>query len=580
MKTLYDALERYAKSLSDADYAQLKTALIRYVIPGWGGPKLSGARTTAKELEAGIQYMKAAPAGRLRDALKIQESVFKEVGAPGSSRRNYRYQLGRFIEWAKGNGLVVEDDQATTLSKTTSEIQFRNREFPRETAFEYRKRMGVNRVAGKTIVLRSVGDELSQQIESYREFRLTHVRECTFNSDLRLLKRYLGWICEGKKISDSLITINHAIPFVKLRYSEDNFSDSKNAFMQATIAEKQAMKEAERLAQEVVCSVEEYRATASKMSYQSSTRIVIALINLSKWIYKDETQANFIDIPICARLGELKRCYVKASKNEPCAVPYALKSADWSELPDVIEHLKKEADADKSSGGRCRDKRSIGISIQRLLVFSLFVAIPPRRSRVIAELELGRTLQKGKVDSRSGFTPESLLKPEEGIKWCITLSPKDYKTGKTYGSQSFEINNMPYGDGTFLYDYIDKWMNEYRPLFQPDHNRIFVSHRSHKYQVVGGPISVTTVKGIVSGATLKSIGRPISPKEFRKMFVSYISNRSDMSEADLEAAARAMAHSRQMQMKVYDQVTSEARLATGMGLAERLWKEVSQAKNS
>jgi len=64
------------------------------------------------------------------------------------------------------------------------------------------------------------------------------------------------------------------------------------------------------------------------------------------------------------------------------------------------------------------------------------------------------------------------------------------------------------------------------------------------------------------------------------MFVSYISNRSDMSEADLEAAARAMAHSRQMQMKVYDQVTSEARLATGMGLAERLWKEVSQAKNS
>jgi hypothetical protein len=430
MKTLYDALERYSKSLSDADYAQLRTALIRYVIPGWGGPKLSGARTTVKELEAGIQYMKTTPLGGLRDALKVQESVFKEVGAPGSSRRNYRYQLGRFIEWAKGNGLVIEDNQAT-LSKTTCEIQFRNREFPRETAFEYRKRMGVNGVVGRTIVLRNIGDELSQQIESYREFRLTHVRECTVDCDLRLLKRYLGWICEEKRISDSLITINHALPFVKLRYSEDDFSDSENSFMQVTIAEKQALKEADKLAQEVVCSVERYRATASKMSYQSSTRIVITLINMSKWIYKDETQANFIDIPICVRLSELKHRYVKASKNEPCAVPYALKSADWSELPDVVEQLKKEADADKSSSGKCRDKRSIGSSIQRLLVFSLFVAIPPRRSRVIAELELGRTLQKGKVDSRSGFTPASLLKPEEGIKWCVTLSPKDYKTGKT-----------------------------------------------------------------------------------------------------------------------------------------------------
>jgi hypothetical protein len=362
----------------------------------------------------------------LRDALKVQESVFKEVGAPGSSRRNYRYQLGRFIEWAKENGFAIEDNQAA-FSETNCEIQFRNREFPRETASEYRKRMGVNRIPGRTIILKNIGDELSQQVESYREFRLTHVRECTVNCDLRLIKRYLGWICEKKEISDSLITIYHALPLVKMRYSEDDFSGSENAFMQAAIAEKQAVKEAERLAQEVVCSVEEYRATASKMSYQSSTRIVIALIILAKWIYKDETQANFIDIPICVRLSELKHSYVKASKNEPCAIPYALKSADWSELPDVVEHLKKEADTEKISGGKYRDKRSIGISIQRLIVFSLFVAIPPRRSRVIAELELGRTLQKGKVDSRSGYTPESLLKPEEEIKWCITLSPKDYK---------------------------------------------------------------------------------------------------------------------------------------------------------
>ena len=413
-----------------------------------------------------------------------------------------------------------------------------------------------------------------------KKFRLTQVRAITASNDLRVLKRYLGWLTKDKGIDESAITLDDAFPFVKLRYSEDDFLNDSDPFLQAAIAEKKAFKKADASAQQVVEEVERYRSIGSKLSNRSAARIIASFMNYVKWRYRHETSSRFTDIPLYARLSELKNAYAKAGKNEPSIVPYALKSAHWSELPEVLHRLKLEADAHKFDDGGPRPQQSIARSIQRLLIISLFVAIPPRRSRVIAELELGRTFQRGKVDPQAGYIPESLLATSEDVRWCITLGPEDYKTGKSYGSQSFEINDMKFNDGTSLYRYIDQWINEYRLLFKPSHQRLFLSLHARGEAACGRPISATSVYATVTNTTLRILGKPIAPKEFRKMFVSYISNRTDMSEADLEAAAKAMAHSRKMQMQVYDQVTSEARLATGMSLADRLWTEVSQVSKS
>ena len=48
------------------------------------------------------------------------------------------------------------------------------------------------------------------------------------------------------------------------------------------------------------------------------------------------------------------------------------------------------------------------------------------------------------------------------------------------------------------------------------------------------------------------IGIPVSPKEFRKMYVTFLKD-SGASEAELEGAAWMMQHSRLMQSKIYDQ---------------------------
>lgn len=571
MEALYDILHIYSKELSSADYAQLKTALVRYVVPGWGGPKPEGARIRPEELDLGIQYLKTISAARLKEALKTQESVFEELGASKSSRRNYRYQLNRFINWAVANRFLASDDE-TLQEAETVEIRFRSGEQPKETALNYRTRLGVSRPRGNIIALKHIGADLNQQLADYKAFRLTHVREITVQADLQVLKRYLGWLAREKGIIEESIALDHGLPFVKLRYDEDDFADSVDPFMQAAIAEKKAFKRADEVAREVVEDFEKYRSLESQMRFRSAARIVTCLMNVVKWIYRHETKANFKDVPLYVRLGELKHRYAQAGKSEAPTVAYSLKSADWSDLPRVLEQLKREADAQKLHDGRPRPKIAIARSVQKLLIFAFFVAIPPRRNRVIAELELGRTLRRGRVDPRSGYIPESLLSSGEIAKWCITLSPEDYKTGKSYGSQSFEVNDMTFADGTTLYTYIARWIDEYRQLFNPVHNRLFVALNSNgKKKLAGRPISRATIYSTLTQATLRILGKPIAPKEFRKMFVSHISNRRDISEADLEAAARAMAHSRKMQMEVYDQVTSEARLATGMGLADRLW---------
>jgi hypothetical protein len=515
MKTLYDALKVYSKELSEADYAQLKTTLVRYVVPGWGGPKPKGSRATTKELELGIKFTKTIPIEKLGQASEIQEAVFDKVGASKSSRRNYRYQLGRFVDWAKQQGILPLPEEASEETGHPN-FRFRDREHPRETPTEYRKRTGISRVKGKTFMLKEMGAKMNEQFEQYKKSRLAFVMDITVHNDIQSLRRYLGWSAQELQVPESSITMDHAIPYVKLRYDENDFADHPDPLSQAALAEKKALREADIAAREVAENVERYRTTASTISYRSAKRLLVVLMNFTKWVSRDETRADFTDIPIIIHLRELKKGYAEAAKDEGPAVPYALKSVDWSELPTVIRYLKQTADASKGYSGKPRALRSIGGDIQRLLVVSLLVAVPPRRNRVIAELELGRTLQKGKVDPRFGFIPESQLPPLEKAKWCVTLGPKDYKTGRVYGPQSFEINNMPYIDGTTIYDYLNKWINVYRPLFEPCHNRLFVTTRSRGKRPFGTPISSATIGMIVNNATLKALENPSRRKSSAK----------------------------------------------------------------
>lgn len=573
METVYDVLVAYSQKKSDADFKQVRTALLRYVIPGWGGPAPFGLRMKEHDIQIGMSYLKKINVGRLADALKVQEQVFNEQKASHASRRNYRYHLSCLINYYESSIEILSISNSTE-SKAKQKYRFHSPSGQsKERPGDYHKRLGVKQDKGETLALRD--EELNplvrQQLADYKIFRLKELRLASFKREIPTIKRVLGWLHHRKGIPIDELTLESIVPFKKIHYREIDFLDQRDPFQKAAVAEKKAIYEANLLAKSVVDTIDEYKETASTMKGSAAASMMTVLIGLAKWIYRNETEENFLDIPILVQLRNLSRKYHEQAKQEGSRIPYSLKSVPWQEMFRLLKVLKFEADTAIRYRGVKRTQAAVAESVQRLLVVSFFVAMPPRRPRVIAELEVGRTLQRGRVNVKEGmFIPESLLKPGEEVKWCIVLGPKDYKTGKIYGRQSFEVNNLDFEDGTTLYSYLDSWLSKYRSIKSSTGNNLFVIARG-KY--TGFPATTSTVRHILENTTLRILGRPIPPKELRKMFVSYISNRPDISEADLEAAARAMGHSREMQMNVYDQVTSETRLAAGMELAQRLWIE-------
>ena len=431
--------------------------------------------------------------------------------------------------------------------------------------------MGVTRSLPRQVALSKRGKKLEEEIAAFREWRKTQARDVTIDWSIHTVSMLLGWFAWEHGIPEDHISLQDLFPFTRIHYDESEFEHCESPMLESVIAEKKAAKIAKAESDLLIERIQAYfnafpdTKSITRMSYLTH------YINFASWVYREETQAeDFSDIPMVCRIRDLRLRYKKLSKNESPRVPYSLKSVEWPELFRVALILKKEADTLRKRNHTKRPETSVGASIQKLIIFSLFLVMPPRRSRVIVELSLGRTLQKGRVKAGIGFVPETILAKGENPVWCLVLDPKDYKTGDKYGSQAFEINNIPYGDGTFFYDYLNQWINYYRPLFQPNHNYVFLKTKFS----VGDPPKRQTIYDIVQHATLRVLGIPVAPKEIRKIFVSYISQRHDLSEADMESAARAMGHSRKTQMDVYDQVTSEIRLATAQDLTSRLWQGV------
>jgi hypothetical protein len=202
---------------------------------------------------------------------------------------------------------------------------------------------------------------------------------------------------------------------------------------------------------------------------------------------------------------------------------------------------------------------AIAVDLQKLLVIGLFCFIPPERNRTITELEIGRTLIRGTLDNGLFVPMDEMISPEKA-KWFIKLSPEDYKTGKFYQDYCAPIDDIQLSNGKTFYGYIQRWIDEYRPLFDPGHNRLFVKVKTTMGGTSGEPITYRNMTGWVKYLFMKYTGVPVVPQSLRKMYVTFLRN-SGASEAELEAAARAMHHSRAMQAAEYDEQELQDKLA-------------------
>jgi hypothetical protein len=575
---LAEALSNYQSTLSKTESAQVTTAVVRYLVPALNGPKPQGKRMTKREIEAALGYLKTIPLTRLWKALRIIEKGFNMMGASPSSCRNYRSKLEGLIAWCELQGWKPKKNQITSV--TQSQIPHRSL---KEALEERRARFGYRKPKPSILITNEeleLVPELRQELANFSDYCASYLAEASLEKTLRRVKLLLGWRVRYDNITLEELRLTSLIPYVQMKHSlqfiqKNNRELSPDqALIYEAVETRKAYHSCQDKAKEVENWLQHFQLTYGKGDKASTlANTVYAIINLAKYLYQNDTDQkrginSYSDIPIIVRLREICRDLEAKSRFEPESIPYPAKTVPWEELEFFVKTLKEKADATQlcfwspasNSMVRCkREKRQIGQDVQKMILMLLFIILPPRRPGTIRSLELRElsqwepvnTIEQGKELPGQGFVPKNQLPKGEKARWIMRL--RKFKTHSTFGDQNIEIPDCQFEDGSSFYEYLELWINEYRPMFNPVGNNLFVTARIENKQ--GKVITSGSLVKLVKSCTNKYLGVPISPKDFRRMFVTYIYNRHDITEVQRRGFAWMMGHDMKTQQYTYDKTS-------------------------
>ncbi|MBD2075504.1 hypothetical protein H6F86_16695 [Phormidium sp. FACHB-592] len=545
------------------DLGMVQTALVRFTIPGWGGPSPKGARASSTEIQAGLEFLQQISLEQLQNALAVQEQTFNQLAFPKTKQRRPRFYLKKLVDWAAEKGWT---GLKTDAGEQVEIYRFKRRHHRRPHATDTRM---TSRIVKTKYILDKVeiSPKLQSDFDAFTVFLQKHLnhRKITADREVIMLRQIFGWLYRLKNTPLDKLSFEFLIPVVQLRFKLQDFKKAGGDYTRLLAETKMlAREEAQETAKDMLFLINEFLDFYSDL-YQSRSRVIETLVKLAKFLYRNETDSTiaekFNDIPAVINLRKLSAQITKRSKEQPQAVPFEQKSIPWEEVFEVLKKLQKEADLEftyhltgrngrpqkvkRKGGGRAK-------SIQKFLIIALFTVMPPERSRTIRELELGRTLVCG-LSNGSNFIPVEKVQDKKQSKWYIHLSPEDYKTGKAYGEYWGEIPNVKFSEDKTLYYYINLWLNEHRAVLNPQHNFVFTAHN-------GKPIQAGKMWDIVRNVFFRFTGVPVTAKELRRMYVTYLKD-NGASEAELDAAAVAMHHSRRTQSEDYDKQEKQNKVA-------------------
>ena len=559
--TVADIFKDYADYLlaggKKAELANTKTTLIRFTVPGWSNVYPSGTKSTADEMREGLAFLSQVTVEQFKDARSVQEVVFDHLQIDKSRRRKNRSPLNQLVKWAEMQGYFsstnpednIAPEAGAPLSTRSAHGQKRQR--ARDSRLKPRPKAYALGTQPGDYINSALQEQLNELVADIGQRK----RKTSIKSNLQPIKFLLGWLHREKGIPLDRLELESIIPFSPVKPKLNDFKRTKGKDKGAVDVKRYADAkfhlelEAEEGANQAVQRIKAHLDWRGAHPRTDSISIG-AFINLAKFLYRYETETEkFDDIIVIKKLRALRTGYVKLANSTPQSVPHSQKSIPWEEALKVLRAVQQEADSrTRLSRGRPLHETNIARNIQRLLILLLFMASPPDRSRTIYELEVGKTFLFGQ--RKNGvFKPAARMSNPEEAEWYLHLLPADYKTGNTYGEVWDRFPDTPegfLGNGKTLYYYIDLWLNQYRAVFKPTHKCLLTSIKVDK------PLSSNSIYERLREAFFKHTGVPVTPKELRKMYVTYLKD-SGATEAELEAAAARQRHSRKMQSENYDQ---------------------------
>lgn len=609
-KTFFEMLSLYKQKLelkgNSTYFKHLKTALIRFTIPGWGGAKPQSARLSQEEIFVGIEFLKSIDATYIRSAIETQQKVFNELNVSNQSRRLYKHHLKAFVDWVEAEGYLSHQNN---LEENPKKIEKKGKQkYEMQHRFRcigYTYRDSIKKLTDWTnpeVYRLGVieGDYINPTLQAEFENFDVYMRDVLKCKSQETRKRLtitclcflLGFLHRVKRIPLAELKFSLIIPVQNLDPDVRSFA-SYDDYLKAKIEAGQSAKLA---AEKVVGFLYEYwnwrHEESRELAYKTRNTLINAVIRLAKYQYRDQTDrnfnSNFEDVPIIQRLKVLNKDMEDAWNHIPTIEPEK-KMVPWPEVREVLECLRKEADLterwryskkNNKDYSVSRTNRSIAHSLQDFLIIAFFTLIPPDRQRTFRELEFGRTLRNG-IFLNNKFIFKEKMKDPSAARWFIMLDPDDYKTGQTYKYWHSELPDTCFPDGKTFYQYLDRWfypaelaanpvqewvkqdLYNQRAVLNPLHPYCFTRKVSNK-QFTESKMH-TKVTRVFERFKLTSMG----PHMLRHSFTTYL-DEINATDEERKSAAYWMHNSVRTQEEVYTHTKQEIKLRAGIHLMERI----------
>lgn len=570
-------------SQSKAIEAQLTSVLVRFLIPQWGGTPPKGNRATSEEKMAGIDFLKKLPISIIIDSIDTLEKAFEANSIDEKNRRSYRCIYKAFVKWTKENGYSDGEnndnrfEQDPSLFKNKYKVMSNNHGKKNKEPY-----ILMAKDTKKKLVFSSdyINEELKQDIIDYEKFREKKCGKRTIQRDITIIRLMLGWLHRYKNFPLENLRLESIIQHQQLRASIKERKGMSREEVNQKNFDLQEM--AIEVAKENVKLIREYLDFVGGHP-KSRLMNINTFITIAEFIYRNDLDDDkYIDkdsFPIVKRLRKIKEEVAEEVKVIPESINYSGRSIPWVQLMEILNKLRKKANTDfhfiktgEKKYKKQRSQSSIYGDLQDFLSLAFITLLPPDRSRTFYSLEIGRTLIKG-IYKNNIFTPAEKMPEGSEQKWYINLKPLDYKTGKAHGEFLGEIENFAFSDGTYFYDYIQKWIDEGREFGQKcNHNYFFRGKNNYQR------LSVGNWRGRILRIIQAETGVPVPPSIFRKMFVTHI-NESGATDQEKESAAYWMHHSVEMQKKVYNKQSNESKAAPIKNFMKRMNEKNSKNDN-
>ena len=585
-KTVFDAYSSYLEVANDSAKSMLKSILVRFLVPQWGGQVPKGSRATPYEVMAAEEVLRKTPIKFLIGSNLVLEEVF-ELKNVDENRKSFRSFYKKFLGWAEENNYFSVQQQETK-PEPKANLFTRTEKFKRNhhgTDCRDAYALMCSTRGGKLVYEDDyINKKLKVEIEQFQKFRReNNCSTATVKKDTIIIHRKLGWLHRYKGIPLETLSLTNIISYQKLCVSfkeclnSDGSLDMNNLFLKKATTRQAAVE----LSKENIKLIEEYLEFLGGHP-KSKLLVVDTCINVAKFIFRndldDDDYIDESDFPIIRRLNLLSNKLNEKAKKTPPTVSHSQKSVPWELVYPLLEKLRERACEDNytridQNGQEYRNPRlksAVFNDLQLFLSMAFMVLMPPDRSRTFYSLELRKTLVKG-VYENNRFAPEDKLVDKSVSKWYIHLESEDYKTGKAYGEFWGEVHNYEFPDKTLLYDYMQKWIDEGRECNKKcNHNFFFRGTNNYSN------LSSEGWAGRIRAIFYQETKVPVTPKELRKMYVTYLKDQG-VSEAELEAAAWWMKHSRLMQSKIYDQQNKTNKMAPIQSFNQRMFERNMQS---